>query len=98
MTHFPKLLLLLFAVTVFTVGSSDTKAAEEVKTVEWWQLPENKVAMTAKVEECLKRPNPKDDQNCINAATAAALGGWVAPVRQPPYKGFYVKPPSPTSK
>jgi len=69
MPHFPKLLLLLFAITVFTVGCSDTKPAEqpkaaqetkpveEVRTVEWYRQLENRAAMLAKADECLNHPN-----------------------------------------
>jgi len=103
MTHFPKLLLLLLAVATFAIGCSDTKPAEqpkavqqtkpaeEIRTVEWWQQPENEAARQAKVAECLRMPNPEEarkDQNCVNAAIAntfGTIGSGFEPVRQPTF-------------
>jgi len=110
MTHPPKLLLLLLAVTMLAIGGcSDTKPAEqpkavqqpkpaEIRTVEWWRQPANEAAREAKIAECRKLPNPREDQNCANAGDAMALGNigeGFAPVKEPTYRGFSVQPPEP---
>lgn len=43
----------------------------EVRTVDWFLAPENKVAMEATLKECNNNPGQfRNDPNCVNAAEA----------------------------
>jgi hypothetical protein len=106
MTHFPKLLLLLFVVTVLTVGCSDTKPAEqpktaaqetkpaeEVRTVEWWQQPENEATLEAKFEECRHFIYEQQSIDCKVAVHAYMTRRTIEEIREPTFRGFSVEPP-----
>lgn len=64
---------------------------EETKTVEWYQAPENKAALEAKLAECRNNPGElRKTPNCENARKAYQnifKGGTFEKVKEPKY-GF----------
>lgn len=66
--------------------------AEEIRTVDWYTAPQNKVALDAKLAECRNNPGElRDTPNCVNARAASeklATGGRFEKVKEPPIPTF----------
>ena len=72
------------------LGTCFSAQAEEVKTVDWYKLPENKAALEAKLEECRNNPGQLENTpNCKNARAAHSElfmnGGTYQKVKKPNY-------------